>query len=53
MGLEIEKEALKREKDDISKTRLKEIEENISILRKEEQEISRAWEEEKRINENK
>ena len=50
MGLEIEKEALKREKDDISKTRLKEIEENISILRKEEKEISRAWEEEKRIN---
>ena len=50
MRLQIEKEALKKEKDDISKARKLEIEKNLSILHEKEQEISRAWEEEKKIN---
>ena len=50
MRLQIEKEALKKEKDDISKARKLEIEKNLSILHEKEQEISSAWEEEKKIN---
>ncbi len=50
MRLQIEKEALKKEKDDISKARKLEIEKNLSILHEKEQEISRAWEEEKKVN---
>ena len=50
MRLQIEKEALKKEKDDISKNRKLEIEKDLSILHEKEQEISRAWEEEKKIN---
>ena len=50
MRLQIEKEALKKEKDDISKARKLEIEKNLSILHEKEQEISRAWEEEKEVN---
>jgi len=50
MQLEIEKEALKKEKDDISKKRKEEIENKISILKKDEQELRKKWEEEKEIN---
>ena len=50
MRLQIEKEALKKEKDDISKARKLEIEKSLSILHEKEQEISRAWEEEKEVN---
>ncbi len=50
MRLQIEKEALKKEKDDISKNRKVEIENQLSTLREKEQEISKNWEEEKKIN---
>ena len=50
MQLEIEKEALKKEKDDISKNRITEIDNLLSTLREEEKEISDSWEEEKNIN---
>ena len=50
MRLQIEKEALKKEKDDISKNRLIEIDKELTTLKEEEQTISNNWEEEKRIN---
>ena len=50
MHLEIEKEALKKEKDDISRNRLNEINDQLSILEKQKKEISSSWEEEKNIN---
>ena len=50
MRLQIEMEALKKEKDDISKARKLEIEKNLSTLRAKEKEISAAWEDEKRVN---
>ena len=50
MQLEIEKEALKKEKDDISKNRITEIDNLLSTLHEEEKEISDSWEEEKNIN---
>ena len=50
MRLQIEKEALKKEKDDISKNRMIEIEKNLSSLKEKESIISKNWEEEKHIN---
>jgi len=50
MQLEIEKEALKKEKDEISLTRLNEINENISKLKEEENILRIKWENEKNIN---
>ena len=50
MQLEIEKEALKKEKDEISKNRLLEINNELTKLKEQEQIISNNWEEEKRIN---
>ena len=50
MRLQIEMEALKKEKDDISKARKLEIEKSLSTLRAKEKEISAAWEDEKRVN---
>lgn len=50
MRLQIEKEALKKEKDDFSKNRKLEIENQLSILHQKEKEISTNWEEEKKIN---
>ncbi len=50
MKLQIEKEALKKEKDDFSKERIKQIEEELNKLKQEEAEISKNWEDEKRIN---
>ena len=50
MRLQIEKEALKKEKDDLSKQRKIEIENQLSTLHAKEKEISTAWEEEKQIN---
>ena len=51
MQLEIEKEALKNEKDEASLKRVLELKDKISILKKEEQELRDAWEREKTINE--
>ena len=50
MRLQIEKEALRREKDEISKNRIIDIDKSLSILKEKEATISRNWEEEKEIN---
>ena len=50
MQLEIENQALKKEKDDISKKRKQEIEEEISNLKVREKELRDRWEDEKNIN---
>ena len=50
MTLEVEKEALKREKDDISKKRVKDIEDELSTLKDKEKDLKNRWEEEKNIN---
>ncbi len=47
--LEIEKQGLKREKDEASKKRLKGVEEELEALRKEEKELRKRWEREKEI----
>ena len=50
MQLEIEKEALKKEKDEISLNRLNEINNNISKFKDEENILRIKWENEKNIN---
>ena len=50
MRLQIEKEALKKEKDEISRNRIIEIDNQLSTLKEKEKEISDSWEEEKKIN---
>ena len=50
MRLEIEKKALEKDTDDISKKRVLEIKDEISILKKQEQELRNKWENEKSIN---
>ncbi len=50
MGLEIEHTSLKKEKDDMSKKRLEEINNNLVTLKEEEKKLRSDWEEEKRIN---
>ncbi len=50
MKLEIEKEALKKEKDEFSINRLNEINNNINALKEKEKNLREKWEEEKSIN---
>lgn len=50
MRLEIEKEALKKEKDELSKNRLDKINEELEELKKKEREMRASWESEKEIN---
>ena len=50
MRLEVEKEALKKEKDDISKNRITEINNELETLKEEEKILRKRWEEEKNIN---
>ena len=50
MQLQIEKEALKKEKDDISKHRKEEIDNEINNLKEKEANLRKNWEEEKEIN---
>ena len=50
MRLEIEAQALKKEKDEISKNRLEEINKELSSLKENEKKLRGDWEEEKRIN---
>ena len=50
MKLEIEKEAIKKEKDDISKNRVLEIDNKLKELKEKEKNLRIAWEEEKDIN---
>ena len=49
MSLEIERQALKKEKDDLAKARVMKIDEELSNLKKEESEMRHKWEEEKGI----
>ena len=49
MTLEIEREALKKEKDEASKSKVKEIDEEMSTLKKEQSELNAKWEEEKKV----
>lgn len=50
MQLQIEKEALKKEKDDLSKHRKEEIDKEIEALKEKEAKLRKNWEEEKEIN---
>lgn len=50
MQLQIEKEALKKEKDDLSKHRKEEIDNKINELKVKEEALRKNWEEEKSIN---
>lgn len=50
MTLEVEKEALKKETDDISKNRINVINEELEKLKSEEKDLRARWEEEKNIN---
>ena len=50
MQLQIELEALKKEKDELSKNRINEINEKLDSLKEKEQKLRNDWEEEKNIN---
>ena len=50
MRLEVEKEALKKEKDDISKKRIIDIDNELYTLKDKEKDLRSRWEEEKNIN---
>ncbi len=50
MRLEIEKQALKKENDDMSEQRKKKIAEELSKLKEKEQEFKKSWEREKKFN---
>ena len=50
MRLEIEKEALKKEKDELSRKRIIDINNELSTLKEEENSLRKRWEEEKEIN---
>ena len=51
LTLQVEKEALKKEKDELSIKRLEKIDEELYDLKGKEQELSNKWKEEKSINE--
>ena len=50
MRLEIEKEAIKKEKDDLSKKRKEDIDNKLVLLKQKEKELTDAWNNEKNIN---
>ncbi len=50
MSLEIEREAIKKEKDEISKNRKNELDQEIASLKEEESIMRSKWEEEKSLN---
>ncbi len=50
MQLEVEKQALKHEKDELSKARLEEINKKLTELKEQESKLRIDWEEEKNIN---
>ena len=50
LSLEIEKQAIKKEKDELSKQRMEEIERQLVEFRKHESELKEAWNREKTIN---
>ena len=50
LRLQVEKEALKKEKDKFSKERINEIDENLKDLQAKEAKLRSDWEDEKRVN---
>ena len=50
MKLQIEKEAIKKEKDELSKKRRYEIDEELESLKEKEKSLKSSWEEEKKIS---
>lgn len=50
MQLEIEKQALKKEKDELSKNRVNDIDNELTYLKEKESNLRSSWEEEKNIN---
>ena len=52
MRLEIERQAIKKEKDEISKKRREDIDKNLTTMKQKEQELAEAWNKEKNLNEN-
>jgi ATP-dependent Clp protease ATP-binding subunit ClpB len=52
MSLEIEREAIKKEKDDLSKMRRESLENEIKALKDQESIMRAKWEEEKNLNDN-
>ena len=52
MRLEIERQAIKKEKDELSKNRIKEIDEALTDLKNEEQKLKGSWDNEKNLNKN-
>ena len=52
MQLEVEKQALKKEKDEVSKKRVDEIDCKLLDMKEKENKLRSAWEEEKNINDN-
>jgi len=52
MNLEIEYEAIKKEKDELSKSRREKLDEEIKNLKAEEASMREKWEEEKNLNDN-
>ena len=52
MRLEIERQAIKKEKDEISKKRREDIDKNRITMKQKEQELTEAWNKEKNLNEN-
>lgn len=50
MRLQIEREAIKKEKDELSKQRVLSIDETLSNLKAQEKELNDAWDKEKSIN---
>lgn len=50
MQLEIERAAIKKEKDEISKSRKEEIDKQLENLKEKEKSLRKAWEEEKEVN---
>lgn len=49
MTLEIEHQALKKEKDEVSRNRIKEIESSMEKLKSKQDEMRKVWEEEKKL----
>ncbi len=52
MSLEIEREAIKKEKDELSRKRREELDNEIASLKEEETKMRSKWEEEKNLNDN-
>ena len=50
LSLEIERQAIKKEKDEFSKKRLQQIEDELYSLKQDESKLKEAWEKEKGIN---